>query len=108
MAEALGVAGGIVGIVSLGIQITQGLLQYYTSWKNQDREILSIYASLKNLSKSLEALLTTIQPPATLSASIQALVEEHITRLKDAIKELQEELNMVKGTEPAKTGAHNL
>jgi hypothetical protein len=28
MVEALGVAGSVVGIVSLGIQLTQGLLKY--------------------------------------------------------------------------------
>jgi hypothetical protein len=56
MAEALRVAGSVVSIVSLGIQLTQGLLKYYKSWKDQDNIVADMCTSLNNLSGSLTVL----------------------------------------------------
>ncbi|KAL4742883.1 hypothetical protein BDV11DRAFT_179701 [Aspergillus similis] len=47
MAEALGTASGVAGIISLGLEITQGLLKFYAAWGNQDAEIDSMYNALR-------------------------------------------------------------
>jgi hypothetical protein len=49
MAEVLGIAGSVVGIVSLAIDLTQGLFKYYGSWKHQDDDTSDMYTSLDNL-----------------------------------------------------------
>jgi hypothetical protein len=64
MAEALGIASGAAGIVALGLEITQGLLRYYSAWRDQDKDIKSMYGSLTVLSKLLLQLERRIQTPA--------------------------------------------
>jgi hypothetical protein len=53
-------AGTAVGIASLGIQVCQGLLSYYDTWKSYDPDISSIYDAITDLSKTLILLKTTL------------------------------------------------
>jgi hypothetical protein len=55
------VAGTAVGIVSLGIQVCQGLLFYYDAWKSYDPDISSTYNAITDLSRTLTILKTTLQ-----------------------------------------------
>jgi len=107
MVEGFGVTCGVVGIVSLGVQITQGLLKYYGSWKGQDSDILDMCASLDSLSRILTILWKTIQPPTTFSVSINECVEKNITFVKGAMEKLEEELKKVQGTESPEPGARS-
>lgn len=54
MAEAFGVAGSAVGVISLGIQVCQGLLAYYDSWKGCHQDIETTSKSIASLSEILE------------------------------------------------------
>ena len=96
MAEALGVAGSIVGLVSLGIQISQGLLTYYESWKNSNSTISYMYVSLENLSKTLEIIKDAIQSPKRYDKSTVEYVEEHISHVRSALQELDDQLKRVR------------
>ncbi|KAH0536219.1 hypothetical protein FGG08_006886, partial [Glutinoglossum americanum] len=107
MAEALGVAGSVVGIVSLGIQLTQGLLKYYESWEDQDNDISDMCASLDSLQRTLTILSKTIQPPARFGMSIKDSVEKNVNRTNGALEKLKGELRKVQGTEPPKPGARS-
>jgi hypothetical protein len=55
------VAGTAVGIASLGIQVCQGLLFYYDSWKSYGSDISSTYNAIIDLSRTLILLKTTLQ-----------------------------------------------
>jgi hypothetical protein len=55
------VAGTAVGIASLGIQVCQGLLSYYDSWKSYNSDISSTYNVTADLSKTLTLLKITLQ-----------------------------------------------
>jgi len=92
MAEALGVAGSVVGIVSLGIQVTEGLLKYYESWKDQDQDISDMCVSLESLLGTLMILSETIQPPAKFARSVTENVEKNINSIKQAVNRLSDEL----------------
>jgi hypothetical protein len=105
MAEAFGVAGSAVGIVSLGIQITQGLIKYYGSWKGQDIDIASICASLDSLSETLKILEKTIQPPARFNKDIKDNVEKNVNAISGAVQKLDDELRKVHDVESPKSGA---
>jgi hypothetical protein len=59
MAEALGIASGAAGIVSLGLEITQGLLKYYAAWRDQDKDIKAMYESLTILEFAITAAAQT-------------------------------------------------
>jgi len=66
------VAGSAVGIVSLGIQVCQGLLDYYDSWKGYKTAISS--ARRSPCSRSHSAVLALDQARAARHASTLALV----------------------------------
>lgn len=99
MAEAFGVAGSAVGIISLGIQATQYLFDYYTAVKDLDSNASDTTKRLGGLLELLQILHDQIKNPnfldesASLRASIAALVEkcvEYIEDLQDKVKKFQE------------------
>jgi hypothetical protein len=103
MAE-LGVAGSVVGIISFGIQIAQGLLRYYGSWRDQDSDIADMCASLDSLSRTLAVLSETFQRHDPPSMSMQKLVVESVNCVHVAMKKLEDELKKVQNTESPKPG----
>jgi hypothetical protein len=107
MAEALGVAGSVVGIVSIGIQIAQGFLKYYGAWKDQDGDVSNMCASLDNLLGTLTILLKTIQPPAKFDEDVKDNVEKSINTFGGALEKLKGELKKVQDTESPKPGVRS-
>jgi hypothetical protein len=105
MAGSLGVAGSVVGIISLSVQISQGLLKFYRSWKDQDSAVSDICVSLESLSETLTIMLTAIQPPAKYDKIVKNNVEENIDRMSGTLKKLEYELKKIQGTETPKPGA---
>ena len=77
------VAGTAVGIASLGIQVCQGLLDYYDSWKGYDSDISSAYDAISDLSKTLILLKTTLQ---------QQTDEERVGRVRTCVKDCEDAL----------------
>lgn len=59
MADPLSTAGTAVGIVSRGLQVSQGLITYYTHFKAHDVEI----GYLVRKSQSLQGLLQALEGP---------------------------------------------
>ena len=107
MAEALGVAGSVVGIVSLGIQLTHGLLKYYGSWKDQDNVVEDMCISLENLSGSLTVLEKALQPPAKFDKSVKDSVEKNFNTMYGTIRNLEDELRKVREAESPKVGVRS-
>lgn len=77
------VAGTAVGIASLGIQVCQGLLSYYDSWKSYGSDISSTYDAITDLSKTLILLRTTLQ---------QQVDEERAGRVRTCMKDCEDAL----------------
>jgi len=77
------VAGTVVGIASLGIQVCQGLLSYYDSWKSYDSDISSTYNAISDLSKTLVLLKTTLR---------QQVDEERAGRVTTCMKDCEDAL----------------
>jgi hypothetical protein len=77
------VAGTAVGIASLGIQVCQGLLSYYDSWKSYGSDISSTYNAITDLSKTLILLRTTLQ---------QQVDEERAGRVRTCMKDCEDAL----------------
>jgi hypothetical protein len=101
MAE-FGVAASVVSIASFGIQIAQGLLQYYGSWRDQDSDVADMCASLDSLSRTLAVLSETFQKPPRMS--IQTRVVETVDCVNIAMKKLEDELKKVQNTESPNPG----
>ena len=107
MSEAFGVASSAVGVISLGIQIAQGILWYYGAWQGQDDDVLRICASLGNLKGTLDVLLKAINPPAAFSKDVKENVEKSIDAFNRTLQKLRAELDKVKDTEPPKSGTRS-
>ena len=102
MAEALGVAGSLVSLVSASIQSAHGLLNYCKSWKDQNNAVKKMCISLDNLSESLTVLKKALQPPARFDESIKDRVEMNVKTMYDTMKNLDDELSKVRDVESSK------
>ena len=60
MAE-LGAAASAVGIASLGIQVCQGVLQYYNDWKGYEEDIATVCSTTIGLRESFGLLSSTLE-----------------------------------------------
>jgi ankyrin repeat domain-containing protein 50 len=105
MAE-FGVAASMVGIISFGIQIAQGLLRYYGSWRDQDGNVADMCASLDSLSRTLAVLSETFQRHDLPNLSIQKRVVESVDCVNIAMKKLEDELKKVQNI--SKTGVRTV
>ena len=102
MAE-LGVAGSAVGIISLGIRVCQELLQYYGSWKDQKQSIAKMVSSIENLTLTLKLQEDVVVANEAFSKDKAENVEAKIIDCKSGIEELMDELEKVRGVNPAET-----
>ncbi|KAJ5087891.1 hypothetical protein N7456_011507 [Penicillium angulare] len=96
MADPLSIASGAAGLLSLGIQVTQSLVDFYCAYKDQDSDLAKItrnLESLLNLFQSLEKALEDRQPHTdTLLqeiANVSAGCSEIIHELEDEWKKLE-------------------
>ena len=78
MADPLSIAGGVAGVISLEIQVTQPLVDVYNSYTHQDSE-------LRSITERLEDLMETFQ------LEERNPIETSIVNCKEQIQELQEE-----------------
>ncbi|KAL2062675.1 hypothetical protein VTL71DRAFT_5747 [Oculimacula yallundae] len=86
MADPLSTAGTAVGIVSLGLQVSHGLITYYSHFKAHDEEI----AYLVRKTGSLQGLLQCLESPLRKAGpgDISAQVRNSITACESGLKKL--------------------
>ncbi|KAK7404175.1 hypothetical protein QQX98_010017, partial [Neonectria punicea] len=53
MAEAIGIASGVVGLINFGIDVCKGLVQYYESYKDAESDIKATCDSVSDLGQTL-------------------------------------------------------
>lgn len=94
MAEALGVASGVVGIVSFGIELCQGLLEYYNYWKDAESEVITTYNSIQDLTKILLLVKSTLDDQ-DLKSEIIVKVHDSIALCEGGIADLSKKLQKI-------------
>ena len=94
MAEAFGIAGSAVGVISLAIQVTQGHVQYYGSWKDAKKDVLAICKSAQDLDSILQLLDGTLKQ--SRQQDIVQKIEECMSNCVESVTELETELDKVK------------
>lgn len=104
MADPLSVAGSVVGVVSLGIQVTQSLVDFYKSYKNRESELAGTIERLESLAETFQSLhkalsSRTFQPD---QGGLVKNIETSITKCHKLIQELQDECR--KYNNPSPTG----
>ncbi|KAF7503583.1 hypothetical protein GJ744_003611 [Endocarpon pusillum] len=95
MSDPLSIAAGVAGLISLGIEVSKGLVAFYTSFKHQDEAITRTVRKLENLLSTLENLETALQKRSFRPDEVDQLhnVEDSVESCKDVIAELQTELD---------------
>ncbi|SMY29321.1 unnamed protein product [Zymoseptoria tritici ST99CH_1A5] len=84
-------AGAAVGIASLGIQVCQGLLDYYDGWKGYPTDIAGAYNSIADLNTTL-ALLKVSLDDKELDHDRAERAKEALESCKDGLTKLSKKL----------------
>ena len=93
MTDPLCIAVSAAGLISLGIQVTQSLVEFYSSYKYQDSEIAVMMERLESLLRILQILDKTLSS-RKFQANEQSLIgniETSIKNCNEYIQELREE-----------------
>ena len=98
MADPLSISASVLGIVSFGIQVCQGLTQYYSSFKGFHESVDSMMATLAEQEKNL-ALLQNILQRHKYPPDVAARIEQAITALQKPYKELDGKLQKLRQPE---------
>ena len=77
----------VISIVSLGIQVCQGLISYYDGWRGYKSDIGCTYDSIVDLSKIL-ALLRASLDHGELDEGGKQLVERRVQSCEDLLTKL--------------------
>jgi len=103
MSDPLSIGAGVAGLLSLGIQVTSSLVQFYSSYKSQESDVIRITKKLETLLETFRALETAVASPRirTDQQTLLNKVKNSILDCKELIDELQEETRkFTKASEP--------
>ncbi|KAJ5936936.1 hypothetical protein N7466_003386 [Penicillium verhagenii] len=93
MADPLSITSGIAGFLSLGIQVTQSLVDFYTTYKGQDADLAKITSKLDDLQTLFRALEAAVEERRSQPnpQCILRDVENAVQKCEEIITELQSE-----------------
>lgn len=101
MTDPLSIAGAVVGFISLGIEVSKGLVAFYRSYKHQGEAIARTVRKLENLLSTLKNLEKASQTRQFRRDEAEQLhdVENSINGCREIIADLQKELDKL-GSSP--------
>jgi archaellum biogenesis ATPase FlaH len=93
MSDPLSIAAGIAGFLSLGIQVTQTLIDFYSVYKSQNTDIAIITRNMENLQSTFRSLETAIHQRQSQPNAEELLkeVDKATQNCHEIIHELQTE-----------------
>ena len=92
MGDAFGVAGSAVGVISLGIQVCQGLLAYYDSWKGCHQDIENTSKSIASLTETLQLVSRVVKNKKGQGDPVEQQISSIVVRCRTGIEALSKEL----------------
>ncbi|VUC20320.1 unnamed protein product [Clonostachys rosea] len=100
MADPLSITGSAVGIVSLGLTVAQGLIQYYQAYQGQSEHVAHTSKKLKHLLDLLESLKALLDNEKSHARDGELLtkVNSCVQDSGESIQELEEQLAKVSKT----------
>lgn len=107
MGDPFSAAGTAVGIISLGVQVCQGLISYYEKWKSFDDDIAHVQEKLNGLKKTLEKLEKHVVPKFRSSNAREVEDVDHkIRSCYNGIHQLKAILIKCQSSAPANNTVH--
>ena len=103
MADPASIVGNAVGVISLGIQVCQGLVSYYHKWKPYDDDIAHLHTRIDGLRIPLKNLKHSLSKLSNSNAIILADVEMKISSSIKGIRKLEEFRNKCHSSVSANT-----
>ncbi|KAM0248594.1 hypothetical protein ACHAP5_003320 [Fusarium lateritium] len=103
MADPLSVAGSAVGIISLGIQICNGLLVYADAIYGRSQDLSDYLDQVRLLLALFKSLKLTIAKLETLNPEHAKILFDHLKQAEDKLRGLQELLDEIGVSPPATT-----
>ncbi|KAJ5998783.1 hypothetical protein N7451_006593 [Penicillium sp. IBT 35674x] len=101
MADPLSIASGVAGLLSLGIQVTQSLVDFYSAYKNQTSDIAKIAQGLESLLAIFRSLEGALQDRQPRTDALLQEIERSTEGCHSIIKELQTECQKFRKTSAA-------
>lgn len=102
MGDPFSATGSAAGIVSLALQVFQGLARYISKYRSSDKEIKNIKSKTDGLKTILETLSVTLQDAEALGTpSFSAIFQSALHTIEGcgkSIKELKDMLEQVKSS----------
>ena len=94
MSDPISVTGTVVGVISLGIQVSQSLVNFYNSYKGQNSDLAHTTDKLNSLLEIFQSLKKTLSDRKFLADEQDLVknVETSIQNCDEVIHELQEEV----------------
>ncbi|KAK4892915.1 hypothetical protein LTR27_008643 [Elasticomyces elasticus] len=86
------IAGSAVGIVSLGIQVCQGLLQYYGDWKGYHKDIEASHKAVQGLTETFVLLAQVLNGNVVVNDAQRRNVENCVASCEDSVGHLRDRL----------------
>ncbi|KAL1793099.1 hypothetical protein ACET3X_008081 [Alternaria dauci] len=82
--------GTAVGVVSLGLQVCEGILKYYHDWKGYEDDIRETYTGIDDLAKTFALLHAELQTVPQKAFATRA--QECLAACQDGIQQLEKKL----------------
>ncbi len=107
MTDPISVAGTAVGVISLGIQVTQSLFNFYNSYRDQNAELNHTVTRLDRLLDTFQCLRKTVSDRRFQADELSMIenIEMSIKNCEELIQELQDECQKFDKTSTGITAA---
>lgn len=93
--DPLGLSSGAAGLISLGLTVCQGLLDYYHSWKDAEDQATHMYTSIDALTKTFRLLESALETEVFSRDGVQR-VEESIRSAERGLESLRKKLDKIR------------
>lgn len=107
MADPLSVAGSAVGIISLGLTVSQGLLAYYGPFKAYDEQIQDVSSRITSFNNTLKALEDVLANARILSSTVTTqsatVALDCIFNCKEGLERLENMLDKCRSSPSSKS-----
>ncbi|KAI5203928.1 hypothetical protein E4T39_03871 [Aureobasidium subglaciale] len=89
--------GTAIGVVSLGIQVLQGVIDYYGAYQDYGDDIASLCNSSTALLETLRFLQVQLERKDTVSDAFRAQISASVQQCNEGLSKLGNELNKIMG-----------
>ena len=103
MADPLSVTGTAVGIISLGIQVCSGLIQYSNTWKDFDADVNATCEAINDLSRTFSLVSNKLKSNIFEHRPAASQALESIKLCESGILALEKQPLKIKAKEPSAT-----